>query len=165
MLGELLRASLCPHPQDLFFHYVFNNFLHAQVEVCVSTMLSSAPPADSSSDTPPENPVVKHVSWAPGSPSPLVFGELCSGGESWSLPEVQSLGKQTVLCKGGDWWSGDLGGSGYPGGTRKGSPGVMAPALLEVPSWVWPWPQGKAGAQAGRVALGLAVQAEWAQNR
>lgn len=41
----------------------------------------------------------------------------------------------------------------------------MAPALLEVPSWVWPWPQGKAGAQAGRVALGLAVQAEWAQNR
>ena len=74
-LGELLRASLCLHPQDLFFHYVFNNFLHAQVEVCVSTMLSSGPPADSGSDTPSENPVVKHVSWAPGSRSPLVCGE------------------------------------------------------------------------------------------
>ena len=38
-----LQASPCepaPHFQDLFFHYVFNNFLHTQVEVCVSTMLS-----------------------------------------------------------------------------------------------------------------------------
>lgn len=88
----------------------------------MSTMLSSGPPTDSSSDTPPENPVVKHVSWAPGSPSPLVSGELCSGGESWSLLEVQSLGKPTVLCEGGDWWSGDLGGSGYGGGAE-GGPG------------------------------------------
>lgn len=62
------RASCAPHPQDLFFHYVFNNFLHTQVEVCVSTMLSSGPPADSSSDTPIQNPVVKHVSWASRSP-------------------------------------------------------------------------------------------------
>ena len=114
--GELLRASLCLHPQDLFFHYVFNNFLHAQVEVCISTMLSSGPPADSGSDTPSENPVVKHVSWAPGSRSPLVCWGLCSrsppachvqpgssGAECWSLPEVQSLGKQLLVCEGGDW--------------------------------------------------------------
>ncbi|KAG5201187.1 hypothetical protein JEQ12_005721 [Ovis aries] len=58
---ELLALDVPNTMLDLFFHYVFNNFLHAQVEVCVSTMLSSAPPADSSSDTPPENPVVKHL--------------------------------------------------------------------------------------------------------
>lgn len=69
------RASHCSCAlQDLFFHYVFNNFLHAQVEVCVSAMLSSRPPSDSSPETPASNPVVKHVSW--GSPSVLV-GELC----------------------------------------------------------------------------------------
>ena len=54
------RASCAPHPQDLFFHYVFNNFLHTHVEVCVSTLRSS--------DTPIQNPVVKHVSWASRSP-------------------------------------------------------------------------------------------------
>ncbi|XP_068848553.1 serine/threonine-protein phosphatase 6 regulatory subunit 1 isoform X3 [Capricornis sumatraensis] len=58
---ELLALDVPNTMLDLFFHYVFNNFLHAQVEVCVSTMLSSGPPADSSSDTPPENPVVKHL--------------------------------------------------------------------------------------------------------
>ncbi|KAJ1073135.1 hypothetical protein K5549_015368 [Capra hircus] len=58
---ELLALDVPNTMLDLFFHYVFNNFLHAQVEVCVSTMLSSGPPTDSSSDTPPENPVVKHL--------------------------------------------------------------------------------------------------------
>ncbi|XP_040107829.1 serine/threonine-protein phosphatase 6 regulatory subunit 1 isoform X4 [Oryx dammah] len=58
---ELLALDVPNTMLDLFFHYVFNNFLHAQVEVCVSTMLSSGPPADSGSDTPPENPVVKHL--------------------------------------------------------------------------------------------------------
>lgn len=50
---ELLALDVPNTMLDLFFHYVFNNFLHAQVEVCVSTMLSSGPPADSGSDTPP----------------------------------------------------------------------------------------------------------------
>uniref|UniRef100_A0A8C6E9R6 Protein phosphatase 6 regulatory subunit 1 n=1 Tax=Moschus moschiferus TaxID=68415 RepID=A0A8C6E9R6_MOSMO len=59
-LGCFHQLLLEP-PEDLFFHYVFNNFLHAQVELCVSTMLSSGPPADSSSDVPAENPVVKHL--------------------------------------------------------------------------------------------------------
>ncbi|XP_070306430.1 serine/threonine-protein phosphatase 6 regulatory subunit 1 isoform X4 [Odocoileus virginianus] len=58
---ELLALDVPNTMLDLFFHYVFNNFLHAQVEVCVSTMLSSGPPADSGSDTPSENPVVKHL--------------------------------------------------------------------------------------------------------
>ncbi|XP_072822631.1 serine/threonine-protein phosphatase 6 regulatory subunit 1 isoform X3 [Vicugna pacos] len=58
---ELLALDVPNTMLDLFFHYVFNNFLHAQVEVCVSTMLSSGPPSDSSSDTPAQNPVVKHL--------------------------------------------------------------------------------------------------------
>ena len=30
-------------PQDLFFHFTLNNFLHAQVEQCVTLILESAP--------------------------------------------------------------------------------------------------------------------------
>nr|XP_004672728.2 serine/threonine-protein phosphatase 6 regulatory subunit 1 isoform X2 [Jaculus jaculus]XP_044989653.1 serine/threonine-protein phosphatase 6 regulatory subunit 1 isoform X1 [Jaculus jaculus] len=58
---ELLVLDVPNTLLDLFFHYVFNNFLHAQVEVCVSAMLSSGPPPDSSSETPVPNPVVKHL--------------------------------------------------------------------------------------------------------
>ncbi|XP_057567095.1 serine/threonine-protein phosphatase 6 regulatory subunit 1 isoform X5 [Hippopotamus amphibius kiboko] len=58
---ELLALDVPNTLLDLFFHYVFNNFLHAQVEVCVSTMLSSGPPPDDSSATPAQNPVVKHL--------------------------------------------------------------------------------------------------------
>lgn len=69
MWAEHFRYQpLSPLPQDLFFHYVFNNFLHAQVEVCVSAMLSSGPPPDSSSETPVPNPILKHVSWGSCSP-------------------------------------------------------------------------------------------------
>lgn len=74
----------CASPtQDLFFHYVFNNFLHAQVESCVSAMLSAGPPSDSGLETPAPNPVVKHVSWAPRSPS-LPSGGLCPGSACWA---------------------------------------------------------------------------------
>lgn len=148
--GELLRASLCPHPQDLFFHYVFNNFLHAQVEVCVSTMLSSGPPADSGSDTPPENPVVKHVSWAPGSRSPLLSGGLCSGSppachvqpdrsgaESWSLLEVQSLGKQ---CR-----------------ARVGTGGVVTSGAVDVRGGQEGFSQGDGPSAPGDAFLGVAL--------
>ncbi|XP_012890032.1 PREDICTED: serine/threonine-protein phosphatase 6 regulatory subunit 1 isoform X2 [Dipodomys ordii] len=58
---ELLVLDVPNTLLDLFFHYVFNNFLHAQVEVCVSAMLSSGPHPDSSSDTSVPNPVVKHL--------------------------------------------------------------------------------------------------------
>ncbi|XP_023506287.1 serine/threonine-protein phosphatase 6 regulatory subunit 1 isoform X8 [Equus przewalskii] len=58
---ELLALDVPNTMLDLFFHYVFNNFLHAQVEVCVSAMLSSRPPSDSSPETPASNPVVKHL--------------------------------------------------------------------------------------------------------
>lgn len=58
---ELLALDVPNTMLDLFFHYVFNNFLHAQVEGCVSTMLSLGPPPDSSPETPIQNPVVKHL--------------------------------------------------------------------------------------------------------
>lgn len=58
---ELLVLDVPNTMLDLFFHYVFNNFLHAQVEVCVSTMLSLGPPPNSSSETPGQNPVLKHL--------------------------------------------------------------------------------------------------------
>lgn len=58
---ELLALDVPNTMLDLFFHYVFNNFLHTQVEVCVSTMLSAGPPADSSVETPAPNLGVKHL--------------------------------------------------------------------------------------------------------
>ncbi|XP_008063278.1 serine/threonine-protein phosphatase 6 regulatory subunit 1 [Carlito syrichta] len=58
---ELLALDVPNTMLDLFFHYVFNNFLHAQVEGCVSTMLGSGTPPNGSSETPIQNPVVKHL--------------------------------------------------------------------------------------------------------
>ncbi|XP_060031800.1 serine/threonine-protein phosphatase 6 regulatory subunit 1 isoform X3 [Erinaceus europaeus] len=58
---ELLALDVPNTMLDLFFHYVFNNFLHAQVEVCVSAMLSSGPPSDDSPEPPTPNPVMKHL--------------------------------------------------------------------------------------------------------
>lgn len=58
---ELLALDVPNTMLDLFFHYVFNNFLHTQVEVCVSTMLSAGPPADSSVEMPAPNLGVKHL--------------------------------------------------------------------------------------------------------
>ncbi|XP_058530133.1 serine/threonine-protein phosphatase 6 regulatory subunit 1 isoform X2 [Ochotona princeps] len=58
---ELLALDVPSTLLDLFFHYVFNNFLHTQVEMCVSAMLSSGPPAESSPEAPHSNPVVTHL--------------------------------------------------------------------------------------------------------
>ncbi|XP_034528299.1 serine/threonine-protein phosphatase 6 regulatory subunit 1 isoform X3 [Ailuropoda melanoleuca] len=58
---ELLALDVPNTMLDLFFHYMFNNFLHAQVELCVSAMLSAAPPSDSSLEMSAPNPVVKHL--------------------------------------------------------------------------------------------------------
>lgn len=57
---DLLALDVPNTMLDLFFHYMFNNFLHAQVELCVSAMLSAGPP-DSSVETPAPNPAVKHL--------------------------------------------------------------------------------------------------------
>ncbi|XP_010615229.1 serine/threonine-protein phosphatase 6 regulatory subunit 1 isoform X1 [Fukomys damarensis] len=58
---ELLVLDVPNTMLDLFFHYVFNNFLHTQVEVCVSAMLSLGPPPSSGSETLGLNPVLKHL--------------------------------------------------------------------------------------------------------
>lgn len=64
----------CAAPQDLFFHYTFNNFLHAQVELCVRAVLSAGPPSDSSLEIPAPNPAVKHVRWGSQVPLPVPVG-------------------------------------------------------------------------------------------
>uniref|UniRef100_H2ZW30 Protein phosphatase 6 regulatory subunit 1 n=1 Tax=Latimeria chalumnae TaxID=7897 RepID=H2ZW30_LATCH len=49
---------------DLYFHYVFNNFLHTQMELCVSTIVNSLPPeetVESNTDVPQGNLLIKHL--------------------------------------------------------------------------------------------------------
>ncbi|XP_032179764.1 serine/threonine-protein phosphatase 6 regulatory subunit 1 isoform X2 [Mustela erminea] len=58
---ELLALDVPNTMLDLFFHYTFNNFLHAQVELCVRAVLSAGPPSDSSLEIPAPNPAVKHL--------------------------------------------------------------------------------------------------------
>ncbi|XP_055001956.1 serine/threonine-protein phosphatase 6 regulatory subunit 1 isoform X2 [Sorex araneus] len=58
---ELLALDVPNTVLDLFFSYVFNNFLHAQVEMCVSAMLSTVPLSDGDPETPTPNPVIKHL--------------------------------------------------------------------------------------------------------
>lgn len=78
--GTGLSMPACIPFQDLFFHYVFNNFLHTQVEVCVSAMLSAEPPSDGSLEMPTPNPGVKHVSCGSRVSSPFIWG--------WALPQL-----------------------------------------------------------------------------
>uniref|UniRef100_F6T903 Protein phosphatase 6 regulatory subunit 1 n=1 Tax=Ornithorhynchus anatinus TaxID=9258 RepID=F6T903_ORNAN len=63
---ELLDLDTLNTLLDLYFHYVYNNFLHSQVELCISNLLSSGPPGqgDGECDTPTQNThnaVVKHL--------------------------------------------------------------------------------------------------------
>jgi len=58
---ELLALDVPNTMLDLFFHYMFNNFLHAQVELCVSALLSTAPPSDSGLEIAAPSPVLKHL--------------------------------------------------------------------------------------------------------
>ncbi|XP_044844822.1 serine/threonine-protein phosphatase 6 regulatory subunit 1 isoform X3 [Mauremys mutica] len=57
---ELLGLDALNTMLDLYFKYTYNNFLHAQLEACLSTLLrAGAPPEDS--QPPPDSPVVKHL--------------------------------------------------------------------------------------------------------
>ncbi|XP_049642961.1 serine/threonine-protein phosphatase 6 regulatory subunit 1 isoform X1 [Suncus etruscus] len=59
---ELLALDVPNTMLDLFFQYVFNNFLHAQVEMCVSAMLGITPLSEIiPPETPAPNPAVKHL--------------------------------------------------------------------------------------------------------
>ncbi|XP_067902516.1 serine/threonine-protein phosphatase 6 regulatory subunit 3 isoform X5 [Heterodontus francisci] len=54
---------------DMYFRYIWNNFLHVQVEICIATILGSPPPHDTStenniednSNTARENILIKHL--------------------------------------------------------------------------------------------------------
>ncbi|XP_078511165.1 serine/threonine-protein phosphatase 6 regulatory subunit 1 isoform X4 [Lissotriton helveticus] len=61
---ELMELDTMNVILDLYFHYVYNNFLHSQVEACVSTILNMAPAMESDEDTPvaeKESHLVKHL--------------------------------------------------------------------------------------------------------
>ncbi|XP_069056861.1 serine/threonine-protein phosphatase 6 regulatory subunit 1 isoform X2 [Pleurodeles waltl] len=61
---ELMELDTMNVILDLYFHYVYNNFLHSQVEVCVSTILNMAPAVESDENTPvseKESHLVKHL--------------------------------------------------------------------------------------------------------
>lgn len=96
-----LRPVLCLRlPQDLFFKYTWNNFLHFQVELCIAAILAHAaceasapgsglqpPPGDGGPETPqpaaghPDNTMVTHVS-----PASVPHAAACQGTTSPSRP-------------------------------------------------------------------------------
>ncbi|XP_043848834.1 serine/threonine-protein phosphatase 6 regulatory subunit 1 isoform X2 [Dromiciops gliroides] len=66
LTGELLGMDTLNAMLDLFFTYVFNNFLHSQVETWVSSVLSASAAAGENSredglESPAPNPAVRHL--------------------------------------------------------------------------------------------------------
>ncbi|XP_030400638.1 serine/threonine-protein phosphatase 6 regulatory subunit 1 isoform X6 [Gopherus evgoodei] len=57
---ELLGLDALNTMLDLYFKYTYNNFLHAQLEACLSTLLRAGTPTEDS-QPPPYSPVVKHL--------------------------------------------------------------------------------------------------------
>ncbi|XP_074872293.1 serine/threonine-protein phosphatase 6 regulatory subunit 1 isoform X3 [Carettochelys insculpta] len=55
---ELLGLDALNTMLDLYFKYTYNNFLHAQLEACLSALLRAGAPPEAS---PPDSPVVKHL--------------------------------------------------------------------------------------------------------
>ena len=62
----LLYLLFCFAPQDMYFKYIWNNFLHIQVEICTA-MILAMPPApteiqpDTEQDNARESILIKHV--------------------------------------------------------------------------------------------------------
>ncbi|XP_078076789.1 serine/threonine-protein phosphatase 6 regulatory subunit 3 isoform X6 [Mustelus asterias] len=67
--AELVKLNTMEVLLDMYFRYVWNNFLHVQVEICIATILGSPPPHDAStenniednSNTARENILIKHL--------------------------------------------------------------------------------------------------------
>ncbi|XP_075773720.1 LOW QUALITY PROTEIN: serine/threonine-protein phosphatase 6 regulatory subunit 1 [Pelodiscus sinensis] len=57
---ELLELDALNTMLDLYFNYPYNNFLHAQLEACLSALLRAGAPAEDS-QPPPHSPVVQHL--------------------------------------------------------------------------------------------------------
>ncbi|XP_072889784.1 serine/threonine-protein phosphatase 6 regulatory subunit 3-like isoform X2 [Hemitrygon akajei] len=69
---ELMELNTLDVLLDLYFKYVWNNFLHLQVELCISTALGNPPAEDSTetnvgnhtednSETNQDNPLIRHL--------------------------------------------------------------------------------------------------------
>nr|XP_020859248.1 serine/threonine-protein phosphatase 6 regulatory subunit 1 isoform X4 [Phascolarctos cinereus] len=61
LTGELLGMDTLNAMLDLFFTYVFNNFLHSQVETWVSCVLSAAAAGEDGPELLVPNPAVRHL--------------------------------------------------------------------------------------------------------
>ncbi|XP_067850101.1 serine/threonine-protein phosphatase 6 regulatory subunit 3 isoform X2 [Heptranchias perlo] len=67
--SELVELNTMDVLLDMYFRYVWNNFLHVQVEICIATILGSPPSHDASTanniednpDTARENILIKHL--------------------------------------------------------------------------------------------------------
>lgn len=62
----MLTSTFGSCRQDLYFKYTYNNFLHAQVEACLTNVFSSHAgdeTIENHSKPLPENPVIQHVSY------------------------------------------------------------------------------------------------------
>ncbi|XP_078405275.1 serine/threonine-protein phosphatase 6 regulatory subunit 3-A-like isoform X3 [Cetorhinus maximus] len=67
--AEFVKLNTMEVLLDMYFRYVWNNFLHVQVEICIATILGSPPPHDAStenniednSNTARENILIKHL--------------------------------------------------------------------------------------------------------
>ncbi|OCT70945.1 serine/threonine-protein phosphatase 6 regulatory subunit 1 isoform X2 [Xenopus laevis] len=58
---ELIELDTLNTMLDLYFKYMYNNFLHAQVEVCITTILNSSPLEETIEDEAQGNPLVRYL--------------------------------------------------------------------------------------------------------
>ncbi|KAE8593953.1 hypothetical protein XENTR_v10019384 [Xenopus tropicalis] len=58
---ELIELDTLNTMLDLYFKYMYNNFLHAQVEVCITTILNSSPLEETIEDEAQGHPLVRYL--------------------------------------------------------------------------------------------------------
>ncbi|KAH0626513.1 hypothetical protein JD844_001537 [Phrynosoma platyrhinos] len=93
--NEIIELGALDTMLDLYFKYTYNNFLHAQVEACLSNVFSSHTvdeTIENHSDSLPVNPIIQHVSfmWLDGGRRKGYMGHLtrianalAQGSEKW----------------------------------------------------------------------------------
>ncbi|XP_053546676.1 serine/threonine-protein phosphatase 6 regulatory subunit 1 isoform X2 [Bombina bombina] len=58
---ELIELDTVNTMLDLYFKYMYNNFLHSQVEVCITTILNSASNEETNEGETQENPLITYL--------------------------------------------------------------------------------------------------------